>query len=117
MAPRTSKGKGPAKATLTAAAAAAASSAATSAVAPSSSSRFTGEFYDLYNDLLVAKNELLVSDAGIERRRTIAQLGTCLVRLPFISFNSLLTLSLEQICAVPGSHDRALLLWMEYHSD
>jgi hypothetical protein len=113
MAPRTSKGKGPAKATLTAAAAAAASSA----VAPSSSSRFTGEFYDLYNDLLVAKNELLVSDAGIERRRTIAQLGTCLVRLLFISFNSLLTLSLEQICAVPGSHDRALLLWMEYHSD
>jgi hypothetical protein len=111
MAPRTSKGKAPAKATLTAAA------AASSAVVPSSSSRFTGEFYDLYNDLLVAKNELLVSDAGIERRRTIAQLGACLVRLPFISFNSLLTSSLGQICAVPGSHDRTLLLWMEYYSD
>jgi hypothetical protein len=78
MAPRASKLKTPAKAIV--------ATPATTAplTALSSSGEFTGEFFDLYNDLLVAKNELLAAEIGLERRKAIGELGACLVCLSFI---------------------------------
>jgi len=70
MAPRASKSKTPAKSTLT---------AAVPSTALSSTGEFTGEFFDLYNDLLAAKNELLDAEVGVERRKAIGELGACLV--------------------------------------
>ena len=58
MAPRTSKNQNSAKATLV-------NAAAGSSAWSHSSGEFTGEFFDIYNDVLAAKSELLVSNAGI----------------------------------------------------
>ena len=60
MAPHASKSKNPAKVTLVNAASA---SAATS---PSAINEFAGEYFNLYNDLLAAKNRLLTADPGGE---------------------------------------------------
>jgi hypothetical protein len=80
MAPRTLKPKTTAKATLTAAAAAAvASSSIPAAKAASSSAQFTGDFFDLYNDLLSAKTELVESVAGSGRKRAMEELGKAIV--------------------------------------
>ena len=76
MAPRASKSKNPAKATLVNAASA---SAATS---PSAIDKFAREYFDLYNDLLAAKNELLTADPGGEQKRALAEFGAGLVCLP-----------------------------------
>ena len=59
MAPRTSKSKNPAKATLVNAA-----SASAAASSPSAINEFAGKYFDLYNDPLAAKNELLAADPG-----------------------------------------------------
>ena len=75
MAPRISKVKTPAKKTLTAAAASAATAAA------ASSAQYTGDFYDLYNDLLAAKTDLVDSAPGPGRKRAMEELGKGLVSL------------------------------------
>ena len=64
----------PAKATLV-------NAAASSSACPPSSGKFTGEFFDIYNDVLAAKSELLVSNAGAERKQAIGELEESLVRL------------------------------------
>jgi hypothetical protein len=74
MAPRISKVKTPAKNTLTAATASAATAAASSA-------QYTGDFYDLYNDLLAAKTDLVDSAPGPGRKRAMEELGKGLVSL------------------------------------
>ena len=79
MAPRTSKPKATAKATLTTAAASAIASS--SAPAASSSAQFTGDFFDLYNDLLAAKTELVHSTPGSSRKRAMEELGKAIVSL------------------------------------
>ena len=58
MAPHTSKSKNPAKATLV--------NAASASSSPSAINEFAGEYFDLYNNLLAAKNELLAADPGGE---------------------------------------------------
>ena len=86
MASCTSKRKNPAKATLV-------NAASASAASPSAINKFAGEYFNLYNDLLAAKNELLTADPGGERKRALAEFGAGLVHLPhfelhcfFISF-------------------------------
>ena len=61
MAPRASKNKVPDKATLV-------NAAAGSSACPPSSGKFTGEFFDIYNNVLAAKSELLGSNAGTEHK-------------------------------------------------
>ena len=70
LAPRASKSKNPAKATLV-------NAASTSAI-----NEFAREYFDLYNDLLAAKNELFAADPGGEQKRALAEFGAGLVRLP-----------------------------------
>jgi hypothetical protein len=82
MAPRTFKGKTPVNQIPTAAAASAA--AATSAGVPSSLTAFTGDFFDLYNDLISAKTELLESAPGSARKRAMEELGKAIVSLFFL---------------------------------
>lgn len=68
MAPRTSKGKAPAK--------------ALSPVARAPSNEFDAvgdEFFEVYNDLLAAKSELVASAPGSERKRFTGELGKNLV--------------------------------------
>ena len=74
MPPRISKNKTPAKATVIAASA----SNPTTAPRPSSS-EFTSDFLDLYNDILAAKNDLLDSNPGRAHQTAILELGACLV--------------------------------------
>ena len=74
MAPRASKNKTPAKATLV---------AASAAFAPPPSNPMNvlgGEFFDIYNDLLTAKNDVLASTPGGARKRAITELGSVMVR-------------------------------------
>ena len=70
MAPHISKNKNPAKATLV------------NAASASAITEFAGEYFDLYNDLLATKNELLTADPGGERKQALAEFGAGLVRLP-----------------------------------
>ena len=76
MAPRTSKSKNPAKATLVNAASASAASS------PSAINEFAGKYFNLYNDLLAAKNKLLTADPGGEQMQALAEFGAGLVCLP-----------------------------------
>ena len=69
MAPRTSKSKNPAKATLV------------NAVSASAINEFAGEYFNLYNNLLAAKNKLLAADPGGEQKRALAEFGAGLVHL------------------------------------
>ena len=64
MAPCISKSKNPAKAKL----ANAASASAAAATSPSAITEFSGEFFDLYNNLLATKNKLLTADPGGEQK-------------------------------------------------
>ena len=78
MPPRISKNKTPAKATVITA------STSDPTTAPAQvphllSSKFTGDFLDLYDDILAAKNDLLDSNAGRACQTAILELGTCLV--------------------------------------
>ena len=86
MAHRASKNKTPAKATLTA--------AATSSAAPASANpmrRLAGEFHDVYNDLLAAKNDVLESLPGSARKRAINELSSVMVRCFLVNFSILYT--------------------------
>ena len=62
MPPHASKSKNPAKATLVNAA----STSAAAATSPSATTELAGEYFDLYNDLLAAKNKLPIADPGGE---------------------------------------------------
>jgi hypothetical protein len=73
MAPRTFKGKNPAKATLVAAAAAAAS------LSPAERTELGDEFHEAYNNLLVTKMELIETIPGSARKRLTTQMGEELV--------------------------------------
>lgn len=77
MAPRVPRGKTPAQATLVHAGAAA---SAAVAVAPLSDNEELGDaFHELYNDLLVLKNDLIATEPGSARKRLIGELGEALV--------------------------------------
>ena len=77
MAPCASKSKNPAKVTLVNAA-----SASAAATSPSAINEFAGKYFDLYNDLLAAKNELLTANSGGEQKQALAEFGAGLVCLP-----------------------------------
>jgi hypothetical protein len=75
MAPRVSRGKTPAQATLIHAGA-----AASAAVAPLSDNEELGDaFHELYNDLLVLKDDLIATEPGSARKRLTGELGEALV--------------------------------------
>jgi hypothetical protein len=78
MPPRISKNKTPAKATVVAASTSDPTTAPVPIPCPSLS-EFTGDFLDLYNDILAAKNNLLDSNPGRAHQTAILELGACLV--------------------------------------
>ena len=56
---------------------------ASAATSPSAITEFAGEYFDLYNDLHAAKNELLAADPGGKQKQALAEFGAGLVRLPY----------------------------------
>ena len=100
MPPRSAKGKTPSKATLASTAAVAASTDS-SAHLPLSG-ELAGHFFDLYNDLLTAKSDVLSSAFGAERKRAIAALGAELICVLFYQvFFVVFDYFLGQTCASP----------------
>lgn len=69
MAPRTAKGKAPAKST----------SSASAARAASLINEVADKFHETYNDLLVTKTDLVATAPGGERKRLIGEMGEGLV--------------------------------------
>jgi hypothetical protein len=95
MPPRSAKGKAPSKATLASTAAVAASTDSSSHLP--SSGELAGQFFDLYNDLLAAKSDVLSSAPGAERKRAIAALGAELVCVFIKYFSSFLIISQNRL--------------------
>ena len=68
------RAKNPAKAALVNAA---------STSSPSAINEFAGKYFNLYNNLLAAKNELLTADPGGEQKQALAEFGAGLMSSSF----------------------------------
>ena len=77
MAPRTSKTKTPAKASIIDTTAS--SSSAFPAAPLAAIDELTEDLYDVYNDLLAAKTDLANSALGSDRKHAVVELGQSLV--------------------------------------